>query len=78
MGCAGAAESARLIVGLLLQPAAGVAPQVQPSRLVIDEDGQAEGEGGQPPHESEIGRQAHRFSLVVRQLGGETSAKLHQ
>ena len=43
----------RLVVGLLFQPSAGVATQVEPSGLVVDEDGQHERDRGQPPHEPE-------------------------
>lgn len=47
----GRAAPSRLVVSLLLQPAAGVAAQVEAPDLVVDEDRQHEGDGGQPPHE---------------------------
>ena len=44
----------RLIVSFLLEPASWIPAEVEPSRLVVDEDGEHEGKGGQPPDESEI------------------------
>ena len=44
----------RLIVSFLLEPASWIPAEVESSRLVVDEDGEHEGEGGQPPDESEI------------------------
>ena len=38
-----------LIIRLLLHPSSGVSPQQSLPDLVIDEDGQREGHGGQPP-----------------------------
>ena len=38
-----------LVVGLLLYPATGIAPQDVLSDLVIDKDEEGEGEGGNPP-----------------------------
>lgn len=42
-----------LIVSFLLQPAARVATQVETTNLVVDENGQHERNGRQPPHEPE-------------------------
>lgn len=41
-----------LIVGFLFQPAAWVASQVEATNLVVHEDGQAEWQSWEPPHES--------------------------
>lgn len=38
----------------MLEPAAWIPTEVKSSRLVVDEDGAHEGDGGQPPDESEI------------------------
>lgn len=41
-----------LIVGFLFQPASGIATQVETSGFIIDEDGQHEWNGWEPPNES--------------------------
>ena len=40
-----------LVVGFVLHPAAGVAPQHESPALVVDEDEDREGNGRQPPDE---------------------------
>ena len=41
-----------LVVSFLLEPASWVSAEVESSRLVVDEDGEHEGNGRQPPDES--------------------------
>jgi len=41
-----------LVVGLLLQPTTGIPAQVKTTAFVVHEDGDGEGNGWQPPHES--------------------------
>lgn len=54
-----------LIISLLFEPAAGVAAQVEAPDLVVDEDGQHERNGGQPPHEPEQKREpGHRPTII--------------
>lgn len=50
--CVGVQQCGCLIVGLLLQPASGVAAQVETTGLVIDEDGQRKWNSREPPDES--------------------------
>lgn len=49
-----------LVVGLLLQPTTGIPAQVKTTALVVHEDGDGEGNGWQPPHESANTRQKRR------------------
>ena len=61
----------RSVVSLALYPAAGVAPQQELSRLVVAEDQDGEGDGGQPPVELE---RVHPQTLVhARGVGKEGS-----
>lgn len=53
----------RLVVSLLLQPAARVAAQVEAPDLVVDEDRQHERDRRQPPHEP-----AQRHTALLNSL----------
>lgn len=53
----------RLIVSFLLEPASWIPAEVESSRLVVDEDGEHEGKGGQPPNESETHHQCDTCSF---------------
>lgn len=64
----------RLVVGLLLQPSSRVAAQVEAARLVVDEDGQHEGQSRQPPHEPAD----RRFTLATVTAKYATRSVLHQ
>ena len=45
-----------LVVSFLLEPASWVSTEVESSRLVVNEDGEHEGQGRQPPDESRNNR----------------------